>query len=154
MPNMSNFTEYFIGTVGLSIGGALGYFCRTIIGNRLAIERMQISEFNKASAALRAAFAPSLANLYIAQKHGSTLEAPDTDKSLRDAIIDQASAIEIFRPFVPEGDRTAYQDAWEKYRFEVWNYGFVATKHRTDIDDPFEVYESLIGVILKFAEIK
>lgn len=141
-----------------AIGGVLGYLLKSQIDHRLAIARIyetaRVTEFNKAVASIRAAFAPSLAFIYLAKKHGSTHEVPDVDAFLKNALPELAAAIEIFRPFVPKSESTVYQEAWEKYRYEVWNYGFDATTFREDIDDPEKVFEDLIHNILQFAEPK
>jgi hypothetical protein len=139
------------------IGGVFGYLLKTQIDHRLAIARIyetaRITEFNKASASIRAAFAPALATIYLAKNHGSTHEVPDVDAFLRKTLPDLAAAIEVFRPFVAKGNRAKYQEAWEKYRYDVWNYGFDATTLREDIDDdPHKIFENLIQDILQFAE--
>lgn len=151
--------EEIIKSIGYTaLGGILGYFSRLFIEHRLEIDRIkksiQITEFSKAAANFRAAFAPALSFIYLAKKHGSTHEVPNVDKFLRDSILPQAAVIEVFRIFVPEGNRTAYQEAWEKYRYEVWNYGFDANSLRQDIDDPYVIYENLIHSILQFAKDK
>jgi len=94
--SMQEFNQILIGIVGTVIGGILGYLIRVLIEHRLAIDRIKenikITEFNKAVASIRAVFAPSLSILYLARKHGSTHEAPNVDKHLRDAILEQSSA--------------------------------------------------------------
>lgn len=151
--------EEIIKSIGYTaLGGILGYFSCLFIEHRLEIDRIkksiQITEFCKAAANFRAAFAPALSFIYLAKKHGSTHEVPNVDKFLRDSILTQAAAIEEFRIFVSKGNRTAYQEAWEKYRYEVWNYGFDSTSFRSDIDDAHAVFEKFIHAILQFAEDK
>lgn len=154
---MDELNQILIGISGTVIGGILGYLIRVFIEHRLAIDRIKenikITEFNKAAASIRAAFAPSLSILYLAKKHGSTHEAPNLDKHLKDAMLEQSSAIEIFRPYVEKHDRDSFQKAWEDYRYEVWNYGFDANAMNDEIDE-YEVYEKKIQTILKYAEIK
>jgi hypothetical protein len=141
---------------GGAFGGVLGYLLKAQIDHRLAIARIyktaKVTEFNKAVASVRAAFAPSLAFIYLAKKHGSTHEVPDVDAFLKKSLPELAAAIEIFRPFIPKSGRTAYQQAWEKYRYEVWNYGFDATTFREDVDDPYKIFEDLIHNVLQYAE--
>lgn len=155
---MDELIKIIIGVSGTVIGGFLGYFLRIFIEHRLAIDRIKknikITEYTRATAKFRAAFAPALAFIYLAKKHGSTHETPDVNKFLREALLCHASAIEEFRIFIPEGKRTTYQEAWEKYRYEVWNYGFEATTFRTDVGDPWRVFEDLIHKILLFTEVK
>ena len=153
---MDELIKIIIGVSGTVIGGFLGYFLRLFIEHRLAItrikENIRITEFNKAAAKFRSAFAPALAFIYLAKKHGSTKEIPDVNKFLREALLCHASAIEDFRIFVPKSKGTIYQEIWEKYRYEVWNYGFETTTFRTDINDPWKVFEDLIHNILQFAD--
>ena len=140
-----------------STGGILGYLFKTQIEHRLAIarinENIRITEYNKATGQLRAAFALTLASIYLAKKHGKAEGSPpDVDKILRDAIPSHAAAVEMFRVFVPQSKRTPYQEAWEKYRYEVSNYGFDATTFREDVADPWKVFDDLIHNILLFAD--
>lgn len=152
---MGGIVEFITFFTGTSIGGVLGYLLKTQIDHRLAISRIyetaRVAEFNKAAASFRAAFAPSLAFIYLAKKHGSTHEVPDVDAFLRKTLLELAAAIEVFRPFISNNRGVAYQEAWEKYRFEVWNYGFESTIFRSDVDDPWKVFEDLIHDILQFA---
>jgi len=148
--------------VGSVFGGVITYFFKALYENYLALSRsievIRITETNKGAAEIRSAFAPALATIYLAKKHrhypGDEVPPFDVDKFLKEALLGQAAAIEVFRPYIPESKRTAYQAAWEKYRYEVWNYGFEATTFRTDIDDPWKVFEDLIHDILQFAEVK
>lgn len=141
-------------------GGIVVYFLRALYEHYLALSRsievIRIQESNKGAAEIRSAFAPALATLYLAKKHGNypADEVPpfNVDSFLKEALLGQAAAIEVFRPHVPEGKRGAYQKAWEKYRYEVWNYGFQAEEFRTDIDDPWKLFEDLIHGILRFAD--
>ncbi len=147
---------------GSATGGVIVYFFKSLYEHYLALSRsievLRITESNKAAADIRGAFAPALAILYLAKKHrnysGDTVPPFDVDRSLKEALLTQASAIEVFRPDVSESKRTAYQEAWEKYRYEVFNYGFDTTTFRTDVDDAWKVFEDFIHAILQFAEIK
>jgi hypothetical protein len=143
------------------IGGLLGAWIGGIISRKASREAVESSNQNAIDimrgqeriqnvASLCAAFAPTLSFIYLAKKHGSTHEIPDVDKFIRDSLLNQATAIELFRPFVSESDSDTYQEAWEKYRYEVWNYGFDTTTFRTDVDDPWKVFEDLIHNILHF----
>lgn len=153
MDELIKFILFFGGT---SLGGVLGYLLKTQIDHRLAISRIhetiRATEMAKAVAAFRAAFASSLAFIYLAKNHGSTHDVPDVDNYLRSALPEQAAAIEVFRPYTYAYNRAIYQEAWERYRYEVWNYGFTATEFRTDVDDPWEIFEDLIHSILQYAE--
>jgi ABC-type antimicrobial peptide transport system permease subunit len=151
--SMLNFIVFFGSTF---FGVILGYLFKTQIDHFLAIirirEGIRITEYNKATSKLRSAFAPALAFIYLVQKHGTIHEVPDVDKFLKKVILRHASAVEEFRIFVPQSKGAAYQEAWEKYRYEVCNYGFETTTFRTDVDDSWRVFENLIHGILQFAE--
>jgi hypothetical protein len=140
-------------------GGVVIYFFKARYEHYLALSRsievIRIQETGKSAAEIRSAFAPALATLYLAKKRRNYLtdEVPpfNADIYIKEALSGQAAAIEIFRPHVPESKRIAYQEAWEKYRYEVWNYGFEAESLRTDVDDPWKIFEDLIHSILQFA---
>lgn len=144
---MQQFTMTCITT---ALGGLIGY-CSAQRVSRL--NALHTAENN-----LRAEFAPSLAVLYLAKNHSNypadTVPPFDVDSSLKEALLKQAAAIEVFRPHVPKSKRPEYQEAWEKYRYEVWNYGFASTEFRSDIDNPWKVFEDLIHNILQFSEQK
>jgi hypothetical protein len=151
----------YIGVGGVILGAILAgtiayYYSKKLVlqTHRNAIEAIQITEHNKSVASFRAAFAPTLAKIYLVKKHGSSHEVPNIDKFLKDSLLVHATAIEEFRVIVPKSERTAYQEAWEKYRYEVWNYGFDANSMRTDIDNPYDIFEVLIHNILQFAKEK
>lgn len=130
-------------TTGL--GGAIGYFSAA-----------RVSRLNAKSAAcakLRKSFAPTLAKIYLTRKHGSTKDVPDLDAFFKKKLLHHASAIEEFRPFVLKSETTAYQEAWEKYRYHVWDFGFDNNSITKDIENPYATYKNLIHEILKFAEI-
>ena len=79
----------------------------------LAIHLERIKERRVACAKLRAAFAPALGQIYLAQNHGDH-DRPPIDTFVKSNLLAHASAIEEFRPFV--ADCAAYQEAWEVYR--------------------------------------
>ena len=132
------------------VGGLIGYFSARRISN-LNTKQVACTNFRKA-------FAPALATIYLAKKHrhypGDEVPPFDVDKFLKKALLDQAAEIEVFRAHIPKSKRTEYQEAWEKYRYEVWNYGFETTTFRTDVNDPWKVFETLIHDVLQFTEFK
>ena len=73
-------------------------------------------ELRIVSAKFRVAFAPAIAQIYLARHHG-THDTPIVGNILKDALVSHASAVEEFRPFVSNG--VAYQEAWEQYRKTV-----------------------------------
>lgn len=137
-----------IGVIAALLGGWVG----AAISRKSANDIIRKQEFNKAASSIRAAFAPALSFIYLAKNHGSTHEAPDVDKFLRDNLMTQASVVEEFRYFVPNNNRITYQKAWEDYRHEVWNYGFDASSITPNID-AHNVYTEKINNILKYAEV-
>lgn len=147
--------------IGVLLAGPITYYySRKLIQetHKNTIEVIRITEHNKAIADFRASFAPAIAFLYLAKKHkipsDKGISPSDVDKFLRNAILNHAAAIEKFRIFITKDKGTAYQEAWEKYRYEVCNYGFDTTCFRTDIKDPYEMFEDLIQAIIQFTELK
>lgn len=93
--------------VGALIGALAGYW--------LATHLERFKERRVASAKLRAAFAPALGQIYLAQNHGDH-DRPSIEAFVKGNLLAHASAIEEFRPFVTGDDGAAYQEAWESYR--------------------------------------
>lgn len=120
--------------------------------NAIAIMRRQ--EFNIAAAKLRAAFAPTLAMIYLARQHGD-LDRPDVDTHIKAALLAHGAAIEMFRPFVSAGNSTEYQKAWEDYRKAVAmdQYALAAEAKIKDIQST-ELLEQKIHNILQLAKCK
>lgn len=152
-------TTALIGIIGILLGAWGGAAISrnasiraTESANRNAIEIMRRQELSIATAKLRSAFAPAIAFIYIAKRHGSN-DRPDVDAYIKNAILAHGSAVEEFRPFVPSAKSSAYQEAWEKYRE-------VATKDQYDFaaDARFEntttgeLIEKCIQNILNFLE--
>jgi hypothetical protein len=143
----SNLVQWAMTLTTTGFGALIGYFSAQRVSN---LNALHTAENN-----LRAAFAPSLAVIYLAKKHrnypGDEVPPFNVDSFLKESLLSQAAAIEVFRPHVPKSEMAAYQEAWEKYRYEVWNYGFETTTFRSDIDDPWKVFEDLLHGILQFA---
>ena len=146
--------KIIIGISGTVLGGFLGYFIRLFIEHRLAIDRIKenirITEFNKAAAEFRGAFAPAIAKFPLLSTSN------DIDKMLRDELIPQSVAIEKFRPFVPPNKKSAYQEAWESYHQSHKRVG-VSSVYFLDYamgDEKirFDLFKSRINEILKFTE--
>lgn len=141
------------GIAGAIVGGTIG-----VVGTYLgAIKIYKRQEHNKAIINFYTVFEPTLAFLYLAKKHripsDKGISPADVDKFLRDAILNHAAAIEKFRPHISESKGTAYQEAWEKYRYDVCNVGFISQDFNQNIN-AYEVFESLIHNILQFAKEK
>ena len=79
-----------------------------------AARQAETNALRNARAKLRAAFAPALGQIYLAQKHGDH-DRPSIEDFVKNNLLVHASAIEEFRPFVTGGD-AAYQETWESYR--------------------------------------
>lgn len=113
-----------------------------------------------AAAKLRAAFAPTLAIIYLARHHG-THDRPDDDKFIKDNLLLHAVAVEEFRIFVSADNMGEYQQAWEEYRkaarddiyrrtAEEW-----ATAAEESRDVPYgKIIEDKIHKVLQFTEQK
>jgi len=113
-----------------------------------------------AAAKFRSFFAPTLAMIYLARHHG-THDRPDDDKFIKDNLILHAAAVEEFRPFVPAGKRSEYQQAWEEYRQAAREDIYMraaaewATAEKENREIAYgEIIEQRIHNILEFAEIK
>ena len=146
-------------TITFSLGAIIGWIIREIVSDRLArdrsIETIRITQKMQAIASFRAAFAPTLAVIDVSKKVRTRGKLPsDIDSALWAALLNQATEIELFRPYIPPKKQAAYQEAWDKYIEEAGNYGLEATTFRTDIDDPWKVFEDLIHDILHFAKEK
>lgn len=144
-----------------SIGSIVGFFYRDIIKpyieHRLArhrgIEAIRITQKMQVIASFRAAFAPTLAVIDVSKKVRTRNQLPsDIDTALWNALLKQATEIELLRPYISKQTRTAYQEAWDKYIEEAGNYGFETTTFRTDVDNPCKIFEDLIHDILQFAD--
>lgn len=154
---MDNFINYIIFISGSAVGGIIVYIFKTFIEHELAsyrgIKTIRITQKMQAIASFRAAFAPTLAVIDVSKKVRTRNQLPsDIDNALWNALLKQATEIELFRPYIPKEKQVAYQKAWDKYIEEAGNYGFEATTFRTDIDDPCKIFEDLIHEILQFTD--
>ena len=107
------------GIVGALLGALLSYRFAIKLANINAANAAKQAETNAirdARAKFRAAFAPAIAQIYLARHHG-THDTPIVGNILKETLVAHAAAIEEFRPFV--SDSAAYQEAWEKYRKTV-----------------------------------
>ena len=106
----------------------------------------------KACASIRAAFAPTLAFVYIARHHG-THDRPNVDATVKNALLLHGAAIEEFRPFVNSRDGAAYQEAWEKYRKASVDCAFARWGEEKDWKfQDGEILEKNIHAVLEFAD--
>jgi hypothetical protein len=104
-----------------------------------------------ASANFRSAFAPALAQIYLARNHGNH-DAPCVGTFLKAALLAQASAVELFRPFV--SNSAAYQEAWEAYRNEASKANeFIDSEGWHTDNELYLVTEEKIHALLQFAKI-
>lgn len=158
---MDELVKILIGISGTVLGGFLGYFLRVFIEHRLAIDRIKetikVTEFSKAAAKLRAAFAPAKAHLKFPQSLGN-IEAREF---FGNALTNHAIAIEVFRPFAK--DSSAYQGAWEDYQNTVygddalgdadlkWSSGMITSENAKENLNFLKVIEDKIENILHFA---
>lgn len=131
--------------VGALIGAIAAYW--------LAIHLEKNKEYRAACAAFRAAFTPTLAFIYIAKNYGDH-DRPDIDTHIKSALLDHGSAIEKFRPFIPDSDCAAYHNAWEDYRkiSAIDSYAAAAEARIQNFQLP-EFFEHKIQNILRFAKI-
>lgn len=149
---MDMFIGFLYGVCASIIGGFTAHF--------LGKDREKRTEFNRAAAKLRAAFAPTLAMIYLARHHG-THDRPDDDKFIKDNLLFHASAVEEFRPFIPSGKIGEYQQAWEEYRRAAREDIYMRAAEERIIKEEENrdiahggIIEEKIHTVLEFAEIK
>lgn len=94
-------SQFIAGIISTCLGGFIGYFSALKVG--------KINSRSAAVARLRTAFAPAVAKLL----HAKYIGECDVRKFFDDNFLDQAAAIEEFRPFAR--DKIAYQAAWDDY---------------------------------------
>ena len=106
-----------------------------------------------AAARFRAAFAPTQAFIYIAQKRG-THDRPDVDAHVKTSLLSQGSAVEEFRPFVKPADLAGYQVAWEEYRSAVATdiFSRAGEEWGSELKED-QLLETRVAAIVRYAEI-
>jgi len=110
---MNNVTPYDIAIIGGSftmVGAVIGAIIAYWLTKKLEV----FKEHRAACAKLRAAFAPALGQIYLAQSHADH-DRPSVEDFIRTSLLPHAAAIEEFRPFVTSRDHAGYQEAWENY---------------------------------------
>jgi hypothetical protein len=138
-------TEIIAALIGALVGAWITY--------RFSLGLIAKQNSMQAAADLRAAFAPTLAFVFIAKRHIGTHDRPDFNAHLRNAVLSHGSAIEMFRPFVSKSDRSAYQKAWEEYQQEATKDIYdAAVEPRIEGVTVEEFIENKIHNILKHAE--
>ena len=83
--------------------------------HELTLEQATVTERRTACATFRAAFAPTMAFIYVARHHG-THDRPDIDAHIKRELLSHGAAVELFRHYVSAKHHAAYQQAWERYR--------------------------------------
>ena len=135
------------------IGGAftvLGALIGVLAAYWLTTHLEQFKERRMASRALRSAFAPALAIIYLGRHHG-THDRPQVGNILKTQLLAHASAVEEFRPFVR--DSAVYQGAWEDYRKTVREDTFsIDTLEWGTDSELWSTLESKIHVLLRHAD--
>lgn len=141
------------GIVGALLGALLSYRFAIKLANinaANAARQAETNAFRDARAMFRAAFAPAIAQIYLARHHG-THDTPIVGNILKDSLVAHASAIEEFRPFVC--DSAAYQEAWEQYRKTVRQDNHDIDTAEWGADAPvWSTVEAKINAILAFAK--
>ena len=146
---MENVTAYDIAVIG---GGftVVGALIGAVVAYWLTAKLEIFKERRVACTSFRAAFAPAIAQIYLARHHG-THDTPIVGNILKDSLVSHASAVEEFRLFVSDG--TAYQDTWEDYRKTVRqdNHDIDTAEWGTDTA-LWSTVEAKINAILAFAK--
>lgn len=147
-------TEIYAAILGALMGAwityrfALGLTEKQFNNSRTLADREAV---RSSVAKFRAAFAPALAEIYLARHHGPH-DTPVVGDILKKSLLAHAYAIEEFRPFASDG--AAYQEAWEEYRKTVRqdNWAIDSAEWETD-EETWSVPEGKINAILQFAKI-
>lgn len=146
---MENVTAYDIAIIG---GGftVVGALIGAVVAYWLTSKLEVFKERRAACANFRSAFAPAIAQIYLARHHG-THDTPVVGNILKASLVSHASAVEEFRPFV--SDSIAYQEAWEQYRKAVRQDNNDIDTAEWGTDDPlWSTVEAKIHAILEFAK--
>lgn len=146
---MENVTAYDIAIIG---GGftVVGALIGAVVAYWLTAKLEAFKERSVACANLRSAFAPAIAQIYLARHHG-THDTPVVGNILKDSLVSHASAVEEFRPFASDG--ISYQEAWEEYRKIVRQDNNDIDTAEWGTDAPiWSAVEAKIHAILEFAK--
>lgn len=139
-----NIANAFVTLAGVGLGGVVGFMSARRISD--------LKSKSDACAKFRAAFAPSLALIYIARHHGSH-NKPSVDSEIKKSLLIHGAAVEEFRPFVLRKMKDEYQSAWEKYRKLAVQCPFETAGEEWEwCAKEGELLESNIYALLKFAE--
>jgi hypothetical protein len=146
---MENVTAYDIAIMG---GGftVVGALIGAVVAYWLTAKLEVFKERRAACVNFRAAFAPAIAQIYLARHHG-THDTPVVGNILKDSLVFHASAVEGFRPFV--SDSAAYQEAWENYRKTVRQDNNDIDTAEWGTDAPlWATVEAKIHAVMEFAK--
>lgn len=153
---MINISSYGIALIagGFTIIGAL---ISSVVTYWLIIQLDESKERRAAGARLRAAFAPALGIIDLARHQATASEIPHDVPVVGDIIKkflpDHAAAIEVFRPFIGDNDRTEYQEAWKQYRKTVRQpNSAIDSEHWATNAPMWSDIENKINAILVFAK--
>jgi hypothetical protein len=106
-----------------------------------------------ACANFRSAFAPALAQIDLARNHGNH-NPPCVGTFLKSALLAQAAAVEVFRPYVVS-ESALYQSAWEECRKEISKENHLIDSENWGEEGRPSFYktEEKIHALLQFAKI-
>lgn len=125
-----------------------------LISGLLLLYVHRLNAYRSAVAKFRFAFAPALARLESARRHGSTHDVPDVDGLLREQFEVHAAAFHEFLPCVRRVRHAAYQKAWDEY-CEIVRAGTASPVFMAsgiNDRDPWSVIEEKFHAILRFAK--
>ena len=122
---MIEIAEYIAGAIGLSAGGVVGYLSRTLIENKLAINRIyeniRATEFSKAAATFRCAFTHEIRIL-----EESTVDT-DFIELFSAAYVRHRNAVIRFKPYLSKTERTEIEKAWQDHCYPKGLGGYERT---------------------------
>lgn len=137
-------------TTNLDLAYIAGGFliCGTLLGSwityRFALAISKINNKIIAGNQLRSVFASALAEYELIYGKGMY----EIDALLRRYLSAQATAIEVFRPFVAANKKTAYQEAWNNYHLPKGVIDSVFFREYTEE----KIFKARVHAILNFTE--
>lgn len=137
-------TEIYAALLGVFIGGFVSYY--------FSVKLISKQQGIIASANFRASFSYVISQMAISQNDSSI----DIRALLNTTFNDLASAIEIYRPYIPSKERLSYQEAWERYympdgKVSFANY-YIAIEENGERRDPYALFNQRVNAILSFAK--
>lgn len=134
--------------------GVAGAFISAWFAYLFSIRQVKKQQEIAAKAQIKAAFAPLIAKMKLAQVDSTC----DKKKILVDTLPEIATAVEIFRPFVNAKKRSDFQKAWEGYysneidgKVHFAKYCFDITENNKKTEG-YSLFTDKVNHLLSFAD--